>query len=153
MLRRIAVANLIANYQQYVLILIQLSITAILSLFFIFAYNFFQKIYRKKNPTWLINQLLERMQNPLFLLVPILLIQIISNEFVHYDYVIYLRYVIKILFAIIIAYLFIKLILFGEDILKYKYRIDKIDNLRERRLQTQILFIKRVLIIIVVILT
>jgi len=60
---------------------------------------------------------------------------------------------VEIALTVCFAIIFIRIIRIVEDYLYYRHDYTKVDNLRERRLRTQIQFIRKLLVAIIVIIT
>lgn len=64
-----------------------------------------------------------------------------------------LTYFFKILMIPAVSFLLIKIVYVFEDILLHKYDITKADNLKERKVVTQVRFVKKLFIVIIVVIS
>lgn len=111
-------------------------------------------IYQKNKPKAFIKLVLDHFKAPIYLFSPlVLLLMVISIFAKNFSFIIDLNHVIQLLLVISFASFLIVLVFVGEEWLKIKYSVDKADNIRERRIRTQALFVKRVVIIFIVFLT
>ncbi|HEV7621428.1 MAG TPA: mechanosensitive ion channel domain-containing protein [Flavisolibacter sp.] len=60
---------------------------------------------------------------------------------------------IEIILTIVSAWILIRIISIVQDYVYYKFDISKTDNLRERKIRTQLQFIRKILIVLIVLLT
>lgn len=61
--------------------------------------------------------------------------------------------IVEILLTILFAWILIRLINVVQDYVLYRFDITKSDNLRERKIRTQLQFIRRILIVLIVVVT
>lgn len=64
-----------------------------------------------------------------------------------------LRKVIEILFTVVFAIILIKLIKILEDYFYYRFDLKKDDNLKERKLRTQLQFVRKIIIALIILIT
>lgn len=108
--------------------------------------------YRAKHPSnSFFLAVIDHLIKPLCIFIPLLLLQIILPLFIEKKLLEDTNRLLQPLFVLTIAWLLIACVFIGEDWLKIKYNVDKIDNIRERRIRTSILFIKRITIIVIVV--
>lgn len=118
-----------------------------------FVFFKFLSIYNKRRKSAVMRFFYHHMPKPMHLFVPLLLVLIslpmLSSE-MYYSLIYRLVY---ILFSISFAWLLIRLIYVLTDTILAKHNVDVKDNLMQRKLVTQLQFIKRLLIVIVVVIS
>lgn len=131
--------------------LIIFAISVLLGLFLKFIlFKLLNAYNRQENPK-LASSLVRHLSQPLTFFIPLLFVSMalptvpLSDKEVHT-----LRRVIEILNIIVFAWILIKLVSVVQDMVRQKYVIDKADNFRERKLITQLQFIRRISIILIV---
>ncbi|GAB3199440.1 small-conductance mechanosensitive channel [Pontibacter aydingkolensis] len=107
-------------------------------------------IYNKQENPLLVRSLTKHLNQPLSFLIPLLFLSISIPLLPYSDKTIYiLKRVIEVLDILVFAWALIKLTNVGRDIVRQKYQIDKADNYRERKLFTQLQFIRKITILLV----
>lgn len=139
--------SFIKDHSELLLILI---ILFGINILFLFVYEQIIRKHQEKNRLSFFVKLLYSLRWPLYLVIPITILHIFSSEVLHQGYELYFHDLINALFAISLSWLIIELINIIAVIIVTKYHIKKIDNLRERRLHTRILLIKKILIILTI---
>lgn len=111
----------------------------------------FLKLYNRHDTRFLIKSLLTHLDRPLSYFLPLLtlslvlpLIPLSPKPFE------VLRRFVEISLTISFAWLLIKGVYVVEDQVKRKFQVDKSDNLKERRLFTQLQFIKRMAMVFII---
>lgn len=114
---------------------------------------YFTLVLYRKGGNLFATMLLKRLNGIFFLVFPIFFLLLVMPviQMPISMKVIVLR-ILQISFIITLAWLLVKLMYVIQDVLLHKYNIEKPDNIRERKIQTQILFIRKMVIIIIVIL-
>ncbi|MDX5421994.1 MAG: mechanosensitive ion channel family protein [Hymenobacteraceae bacterium] len=104
---------------------------------------------RRENPL-LVRSLTRHLNQPLTLFIPLLFVSM-ALPTVPYteEQVAALRRVVEILNIIAFAWILIKLTDVARDMVRHKYHIEKPDNYRERKLYTQLQFLKRLGVVII----
>lgn len=104
---------------------------------------------RLSNPR-LVVSLTKHLTQPLTYFIPLLFVSIalptvpLDERNIHT-----IRRVIEILNILVFAWILIKLVSVVQDMVRHKYAIDKADNLRERKLITQLQFVRKLSIILI----
>ncbi|MBC5772659.1 mechanosensitive ion channel [Pontibacter sp. KCTC 32443] len=104
---------------------------------------------RHSNPK-LVVSFTKHLNHPLTYFIPLLFVSMaistmpLSERSIHT-----LRRVIEILNIIVFAWILIKLVSVVQDMVHHKYVLDKADNLRERKLYTQLQFVRKVSVILI----
>jgi small-conductance mechanosensitive channel len=109
------------------------------------------KLYNRKREVAWIKFLIKHLQRPMHFFVPFLLILITLPIFSSYSYFAVSDKVIYILFCISFGWVLIRLIYAFTDSVLANHSITIKNNLRERKLITQIQFLRRLSIVIIVI--
>ncbi len=105
-------------------------------------------IYNKEENPLLVRSLTQHLNHPLSFLIPLFFLSISLPLLPYSDKTIYiLKRVIEMLDIIVFAWAMIKLTNVGRDMIRKKYQIDKSDNFRERKLITQLQFIRKITIV------
>ncbi|NDK55342.1 mechanosensitive ion channel family protein [Pontibacter fetidus] len=108
-------------------------------------------LYNRYSNPKLVASLTKHLNHPLTYFFPLLFISMalptvpLSESSIHS-----LRRVIEIFNIIVFAWILIKLVSVVQDIVRHKYAIDKPDNFRERKLYTQLQFVRKITIILIV---
>lgn len=108
------------------------------------------KIIGKKNESILFQSLARNLRSPLLLAFPLIALSIsVSSLEVPPEIMNSVRHVLGILLTIAISWLVAKFIQVIEDLVLEKFTIDGKDNLRARKIQTQMQFFKRAAIVFI----
>ncbi|WP_461451984.1 mechanosensitive ion channel family protein [Mucilaginibacter sp.] len=122
--------------------IIKLIITAIL------------RFYKNQNDYSLFKSIITHLGKPLNIFVPLLVLNFMQPLLeLNKIYLAPLDRMIGILLVISFASLLINSIRIFEDYVYHQYDLKKDDNLKERKIRTQLLFIRKVIIIIIVLIT
>jgi small-conductance mechanosensitive channel len=129
-----------------VAILIGLLIKLILSR--IFSY------YARVSGLFLIRTIIRHMHKAMYFFLPLLMLNISvpfmrMNDSYHHP----VSKFIEILFTIVFAIILIQVIKILEDFFYHRYDFNKDDNLKERKIRTQLQFIRKIIIALIVIIT
>ena len=108
------------------------------------------KTIGRKNESILFQSLAHNMRGPLLLAFPLIALSIgVSSLGVSVETMNSVRHVLSILLTIAISWLVAKFIQVIEDLVLEKFKIDGKDNLRARKIQTQMQFFKRASIVFI----
>lgn len=115
--------------------------------------SFIIKENTKAQPYSFIRSVIRRLSVPFTYLLPLIILNV-SREFMHLGRhgAIYFHKTINILSVIAIAHLLIEIVKVVEDYILYKYDFAKADNLKERKIRTQLQFVRKLFIGLVIIL-
>jgi len=117
-------------------------------------YLLFKTITRfaKHTSSTLYNSLIKHIRRPSSIILPLIVVNLVLPS-IQFSQKIdsFIDKLIGILLIVCVAWLFIKLLSVSEDIVLCRYKIDEKDNLRARKIHTQSLIIKKVLIAIIAI--
>lgn len=109
------------------------------------------RIYNKRDNPVLVRSLTEHLNHPFTYFIPLLFIAMAIATLPYSDSTIYtLKRIIEVLDIIAFAWILIKLTNVGRDIVRSKYQIGKADNYRERKLYTQLQFIRKITIVLII---
>ncbi|MER2997515.1 mechanosensitive ion channel family protein [Pontibacter populi] len=107
-------------------------------------------LYNRNADPRLVSSLTKHLSQPLTLFLPLLFVAMalptvpLSDNSIHT-----LRRILEILNILVFAWILIKLVSVVQDMVRHKYDIGKADNFRERKLITQLQFIRRLSIIMI----
>lgn len=107
--------------------------------------------YNKHTDPLLVKSFTKHLSSPLNYFIPLLFVSMalptmpITDEQVHTG-----KRVIEILNIIAFAWILIEVVSVVRDLVRNKYAIDKADNLRERRLITQLQFVRKIAIMLII---
>lgn len=104
--------------------------------------------------SFLIGSVVKRLYTPVKLFVPLLLLNIAIN-FMEMDkvYFIQLNRSIEIALTIVFALILVRIIKVMEDYVYHKYDFNKEDNLKERKIRTQLQFLRKFTVSLIVLIT
>jgi small-conductance mechanosensitive channel len=107
--------------------------------------------YSQRTNPRLTKSLVKHLDQPLTYFIPLLLLSIVlpTMSFSTREFVV-LRKLIEILDIAVFAWILIKLISVVQDTVRRKYAINKADNIRERKLITQLQFIRKISMILII---
>ncbi len=109
------------------------------------------RIYNQKHNPFLLRSLIDNLNQPLTFFIPLLFASVLlpglalSEKQMHY-----LWRITEILNIIAFAWILVKLTDVARDLVRHQYAIDKSDNMRERKLFTQLTFLKRLAVTIII---
>ena len=110
------------------------------------------KMIGKKNKSFLMESIARHLRGPLYMVFPLLAISFtlplmkLSPELLGY-----IQQIISVLFTIGVSWLVAKFIFVIEDLILSKYKLDEKDNLKARKVYTQMQFFKKAGIIVIAI--
>ncbi|GAB3529663.1 mechanosensitive ion channel [Pontibacter brevis] len=109
------------------------------------------RIYNRQENPYLVRSLTERLSQPLGFFIPLLFvsmsIQMLPFAESQLDT---MRRIIEILDIIVFSWVLVKLTDVAGDMVRHQYAIDKSDNIRERKLFTQLTFVKKLAVTIII---
>lgn len=126
----------------------------VLGMLISFAGRKFFMVFSRIWLTFYINAIIKRLQGPINVFLPLLLLNAALN-FMRMDrrWLSSLDRVLEIALTILVALILIRVIKVFEDYFYYKYDLNKADNLKERKIRTQLQFIRKFVISLIVIIT
>lgn len=119
----------------------------------LFKYILFRMLdyYNRHSNPLLVKSLTQHLNNPLTYFIPLLFLSISLSFVPLTESQIYtLRRIIEILDIIVFAWILIKITYVAQDLVRHTYILDKSDNIRERKLITQLQFVKKLTIVAIV---
>ncbi|MBC5992341.1 mechanosensitive ion channel family protein [Pontibacter cellulosilyticus] len=106
--------------------------------------------YNKQENPLLVRSLTLHLNQPLSFLIPLLFLSVAVPLLPYSDKTIYvLKRIIEVLDILVFAWALIKLTNVARDIVRQKYQVDKPDNFRERKLYTQLQFLRKLTIVLI----
>ncbi len=120
---------------------------------FLFKFILFKLLdfYNRHSNPLLVKSLTDHLNNPLSYFIPLLFLSISLSVVPLTDsQVTTLRRITEILDIIVFAWMLIKITYVAQDLVRHTYILDKSDNIRERKLITQLQFLKKLSIIAIV---
>lgn len=106
--------------------------------------------YNKQENPLLVRSLSQHLSQPLSFLIPLIFLSIAIPLLPYPSRTIYvLKRVIEVLDILVFAWALIKLTNVAKDLVRKKYQIDKADNFRERKLYTQLQFLRKITIVVI----
>jgi len=107
--------------------------------------------YNRHSYPLLVKSVIRHLNHPLNYFIPLLFISIsLSVVPLSEEQIAVLRRIIEILDIMIFAWLLIKITYVVQDMVRHTYILDKTDNIRERKLITQLQFVKKLAIVAIV---
>ncbi|WP_299823238.1 mechanosensitive ion channel domain-containing protein [uncultured Pontibacter sp.] len=107
-------------------------------------------IYNRSDNPLLVRSLSEHLNRPLSFLIPLLFVSIAIPFLPYSAKTIYaLKRVVEVLDILVFAWALIKLTNVARDMVRKKHQLDKSDNFRERKLFTQLQFIRKLTIMMI----
>ncbi len=111
-------------------------------------------IFSKIWLTFIINSIIKHLQGPINVFIPLLLLNgALSLMRMNPRYLLSLDKVIEITLTILVALILIRIIKVFEDYFYHKYDLNKPDNLKERKVRTQLQFIRKFMVSLIIIIT
>ena len=108
------------------------------------------KIYNKQENPLLVRSLPHHLNQPLSFLIPLLFLSMSMPMLPYSDKTVYiLKRVIEVLDIIVFAWALIKLTDVARDLVRQRFQIEKADNFRERKLITQLQFVRKITIVLI----
>ena len=136
-------------------LLVVIMVIAVAYLFsFVFRWIFFRllRLYSSRVESILLESLNKRLKSPTFLLITFIVLYLFLSRLpLPQELITTLDQVLEILIIISAALMIAQLINVAQDVLFYRFDISGEDNLKARQARTQILFLKKVAIMVVVI--
>ena len=116
--------------------------------------KFFFDYYAKATNYFLVKTISRRLRSAMTYFMPLLMLGF-ALPMMRMDRVLFepLNKIIEILFTIVFAFVIIQIIRIFEDYFYHKYDLQKEDNLKERKIRTQLQFVRKVVVGLVVIIT
>lgn len=116
-----------------------------------------RKFFMVFSRIWLnfyITSIIKHLQGPINVFLPLLLLNGAMN-FMRIDkrWLVSFDKMLEIMLTILIALILIRIIKVFEDYFYYKYDLNKIDNLKERKVRTQLQFIRKFTVSLIVVIT
>lgn len=148
--------NLIAYWDNilphWTVILLICALVVVLSLALKAIITFILKKTRTTNDYSLLVSIIEHVNRPLNFLFPLFSLRAALPYFeIQRSYAHTLARILDMLLVIAFAYLLVNAIKIFEDFVYHAYKLDKEDNLKERKIRTQLQFVRKVAISIIVI--
>lgn len=111
-------------------------------------------LFSKYILTFLIGSIIRHLQGPVNILLPVLSLDFALNFLViDTKYQIILNKTLEIALTVIFAFILVRVIKVMEDYFYHKYDLKKADNLKERKIRTQLQFIRKFALSLIVIIT
>ncbi|MDX5436093.1 MAG: mechanosensitive ion channel family protein [Pontibacter sp.] len=108
------------------------------------------RVYNKQDNPLLVRSLTHHLNHPLSFLIPLLFLSISMPLLPYSDKTVYvLKRVIEIFDIVVFAWALINITNVARDMVRKKYQIEKPDNFRERKLFTQLQFIRKLTIVLI----
>jgi small-conductance mechanosensitive channel len=110
--------------------------------------------YARISGYFLIKSIVRRLQKVMFFFLPVLMLNL-SRPFMRIEpsYNEPVNKILEILFTILFAIILIQIIKIFEDYFYYLYDFNKDDNLKERKIRTQLQFVRKIIISLIVLIT
>lgn len=126
-------------------------VAIVLGLLFKFILFKLLDFYNRHSNPFLVKSLTKRLNHPLGYFIPLLFVSIaLSAVPLSESQVNTLRRIVEILDIIVFAWILIKVTYVAQDMVRHTYILDKSDNIRERKLITQLQFVKKLAIVAIV---
>jgi small-conductance mechanosensitive channel len=107
--------------------------------------------YNRHSNPYLVKSLTRHLNHPLSYFIPLLFLSVsLSIVPLKESQVVTSRRILEILDIIVFAWILIKVTFVIQDMVRYTYIVDKSDNIRERKLITQLQFIKKLSIVLII---
>jgi len=117
----------------------------------------FRKLFMLFSRLWLtfvINSIVKNLQGPVNFLLPLLCLNFsVSVMDLPPRYLFSIDRIVEILLTIVTALLLIRIIKVMEEYFYHKYDLSKIDNLKERKIKTQLQFIRKLAVSLIIVVT
>jgi len=108
-------------------------------------------LYNRHDNPYLVRSLTDNLNRPLGFFVPLLFVSIVLTGLPFSEKQLFvIRRITEILDIIAFAWILVKLTDVARDLVQHQYAIDKTDNIRERKLYTQLTFLKRLAVTIII---
>ncbi len=108
-------------------------------------------LYNRRENPFLFKSLTQHLSGPLTLFIPLLFVSIALPLLPYSESLLLgLRRLTETLDIIAFAWVLVKLTDVGRDLVRHKYAVDKADNIRERRLITQLQFLRKLTVVIII---
>lgn len=104
--------------------------------------------------TFIINSIIKHLQGPVNVFLPLLTLNI-SLDFMKLPAKLHLAFdkLLEITLTVLISIILIRIIKVLEDYFYHKYDLNKVDNLKERKIRTQLQFIRKFTVSLIIIIT
>ncbi|GAB3831389.1 hypothetical protein GCM10028895_48680 [Pontibacter rugosus] len=108
-------------------------------------------LYNRTDNPYLVKLLTKHLSKPFSLFLPLLCVSILLPSLSYSPGTLQgLKRLTEILDIIVFAWILIKFTDVGRDLVRQKYAIEKEDNIRERRLITQLQFMRKLMVVIII---
>jgi small-conductance mechanosensitive channel len=125
-----------------------------LGMLFSFTLRKFFMLFSRFWLTFIINSIIKNLQGPVNFLLPLLCLNgALSFMTISTDHRLALDKTFEILFTVLIALILIRVIKVIEDYFYHKYDLKKVDNLKERKIKTQLQFIRKLTVSLIIVIT
>lgn len=109
--------------------------------------------YRKVADSFLVSSLIQHLKHPLNYFIPVLIVVLVLPELelttsTHRTF----SRVLSVLATASFAWVLTRLVRVGEEYVYYRYDLKKDDNIKERKVRTQLQFIRRLVVIAIIVL-
>lgn len=143
----------ILNLHPILALLIILVATYLISLFIRWLFFRILKYYAKKDDFIIVDALQKRLKGTVFLFIPLIILYIVVPGLnISDDLIVTIREVLQVLIIASATIVAIRLLNVAQDVLFHRFDTAEEDNLRARQARTQIIFLKKLAILIVVVL-
>lgn len=142
----------INNLPAWLIALIVIASSVILGILLRLTFLWIVNYYAGRNDKVFAKSVKRRFGNVIFLFVPLLIIRFYLAHYYQDEFLIIVK-LLEVLIVISIAILVSKAIYVIQDLLFDQYDISKSDNLRERKAITQIIFLRKLAIVVIVVIS
>ncbi len=131
--------------------LIIAAVCIVLALLFKYGIFYLLSLYNRRSNPELVKSVNRHLNQPFAYFIPLLFIAMALPAMpLSVDQAYTVRRILEILSIIVFAWILIKVVAVIQERVRQKYAIDKSDNFRERKLITQLQFVRRISIILIV---
>lgn len=137
--------------QPYVRLLLFTAISIIIGI--IIRYTFFQTLFllNKKDDREFISLLENRFSGSIFLFIPMLIMHNLIPSFeLHKNLTEWLLLITESLIIASFTIVAVRLVYFLQDVLNQKFNVNQPDNLKQRQVITQVIFVRKIIIFLIV---
>lgn len=130
------------------------SCAIVLGLLLVFVFKLVFKFFAKFWATFQINSILNRLTWPISLFMPMLLLNgSLSFMQIREPYKSQLDKILEIALTITFSFILIRVIKVLEDFVAHKFILEKEDNLKERKIRTQLQFVRKFVVATIIVVT
>ncbi|MFD2999555.1 mechanosensitive ion channel family protein [Pontibacter toksunensis] len=109
------------------------------------------RFYNRHENPYMVRSLTEHLNQPLGFFIPLLFVSMSVQALPYPENKIFIMWrVIEILDIIVFSWILVKLTDVAADMVRHQFAIDKTDNIRERKLFTQLTFVKKLAVTIII---